>query len=335
MSRVLRVALMGYGYWGRNVARAMREGGFLVSVHDVNAAARARAERAGFEACIHADDAIAGSVAVAVCTPPDTHAPLVGEALRAGRHVWVEKPVADRAAMVEVLLRHARDKNLVLMADHTFAFAPAVRELAFAIHYPDVLVSHVEGVRTHKCAPRSGADVVGDLLPHDASILIACGLLVTHVRAVERANTDAQVELLLEHASAGMAGPRATGSLYLSWASALKQRRMTFYGRNGNAVVYDHLDPREPVRVHAAEVAPDAAAFSQAAVRSPAVAPTEPLAVAVAAFRDAVAGAMAGDDVAVQNAQLLANAALGVQKVVDAARESARGNGEKWIEVRP
>lgn len=310
----MNVALYGFGRWGRNVARVMREVGESVRVIDVNGEAVDRARRAGYLAS-HIGRGVPTSHlsadhnnAVAICAPPDTHGDLVRQALEAGKHVWIEKPVAENADATAFLvaLAHERPDPRVLFVDHTFAFAPAVQRLVAEVPSD---VQHVEIVRTHRCAPRPGTDIIGDLLPHDLSILLACGL---RVRAVY-AQQGPHVAMLTLRFTLGM-----SASVWLSWAS-YKQRRMVFYARS-RTVVYDHLDPREPVRVYdVAQAEPDA--WSDAEVRSPVVSAREPLACAVDAFLAACAGE-APDN---------ADEAIEVQRVVDAARKAARDG--QWIEV--
>jgi len=308
VSSPVHVTVFGYGYWGRNVARAMREGGMHVSVYDVDGQAATRAVKAGYGHKPTREIALRESGAVAICTPPNEHAGLVEAALRAGKHVWVEKPVADDPAKSADLIAAAHAAGLALFVDHTFTFAPAVDVLAAEL--PN-FVGTIMSARAHLCVPRAGADVIGDLLPHDASILIRCGLNVRRAMASDW-NTSARVDLDL--AADGRA------SIFLSWDSALKERRMTFYGERCT-VVYDALDPREPVRVYGGSASDDVAAFSQVAARSPAVASDEPLARAVAAFQAAIEG-RAPDN---------ADVALRVERVVWAARRSVRSAG--WVEA--
>ncbi len=311
---LLNVAVLGYGYWGVNVARAMREGGLRISgVYDPDGDRAARAMVAGHHYASTVEAAIRECDAVAVCAPPDEHADLVASAIDAGKHVWVEKPIAPNADATAELLARARAAKRVLFVDHTFAFAPAVQALAREVRGAG-MVRHVEAARTHLCAPRASADVIGDLLPHDASIWIACELRVKRVRAVQD-YLDARVSVEFDQG--------ATGSLYLSWSSALKLRRTTVYASKAT-VLYDHLDPREPVRVYAVTGAEaERAAFAQVESRSPVVPALEPLAVAVRTFARLIADGDAG----LAESEAFADDALRVQAVVDAARESARCGG--------
>jgi UDP-2-acetamido-3-amino-2,3-dideoxy-glucuronate N-acetyltransferase len=298
---VTTVALLGYGYWGRNVARAMRENGLKVVVFDPSPQAMVAAAEAGFAVFESQAQGIDSSEAVAVCTPPDQHESIIGRALQAGRHVWTEKPIAQD---IEHAVALVRSRGKVLFVDHTFTFAPAVELLRGIISLDGV--SHVDSARTHLCSPREGTDVVGDLLPHDVSILLACGIVPRRVQVRGASAVDCHVELDLSSA----ANASATSSIYLSWSSAFKQRRMVFYG-DSRTVVYDHLDPRSPIKIYTAKDG-GRGTWMQGPVSCPPVSSVEPLAIAVRRF----AAAMRGED------DDNAADALLVESVVDAASRS-------------
>lgn len=295
----MKIALVGYGYWGRNVARAFREAGVRVVVMDSDPHARERARSAGYETHVYGNS-ISEFDAAAICAPPDKHAFMIKEFLDQDCHVWTEKPIAMNAERARELISYARSKKLKLFVDHTFTFAPVMDVLRSCL---DGEVDHVEIARTHLVTPRDGIDIVGDLLPHDVSILHDCSLYVRHIKVTARP-LCASIEVLFND-------PGVTGSVFYSWSSAMKQRRMTFYSKL-QVVVYDHLNPHAPITCYGiSSRAP--ASWTQGPITCPPVAATEPLSRAVAAFVDAVDG----DD---DNAE----EALEVQCVVDAAYESIR-----------
>lgn len=309
------VTLIGYGYWGRNVARAMRESGFVVQVSDTDPEALKRARDAGYGIAMKQ----LNTSTVAICTPPDLHSSLVLEALSAGKHVWVEKPIAQSDANAVRLARMAQEREQVLFVDHTFVHAPAVNVLANSI---DGQITHVEAARTHLCKPRPGTDVIEDLLPHDISILLHCRLRPGMIRVEPRRRDlkDALVEIKFLDGANALA---ATGTIYLSWASTFKQRRMTFYGTVAT-YVYDHLQPHAPVTIYTS-YSEERNAWSQGPIHCPAVSAQEPLMAAVAAFKEALEGGQPGR---FRGAGHLQNA-MRVQQIVTAARMS----DGKWIEL--
>src|SRR5438105_416442 len=134
MSGAVRVGVIGCGYWGPRLVRNLDDMAEveLVGVADARPdrlepvrrrypAVRAFADHRALLAC--------GLDAVVVATPIHTHFELAADALAAGAHVLVEKPLAASAAGAAELVRLARHRRRVLMAGHTFLYNPAVREL--------------------------------------------------------------------------------------------------------------------------------------------------------------------------------------------------------------
>ena len=131
----LRVAVVGAGYWGPNLARNFKSGPDweLAAIVDMDR------DRAARLAAAHGDVAVCGSVeelldtidvdAVAIATPAHTHHGIALTALRAGKHVLVEKPLADGRAKGLEMVEEAERRGLVLMADHTYCYTPAVLKI--------------------------------------------------------------------------------------------------------------------------------------------------------------------------------------------------------------
>ncbi len=128
------IAVIGCGYWGRNLVRVFHEIGALAAVCDADGDLAAKfAKKYSVPARsldeLLADDAIQ---AVAIVAPAATHADLAGQALHAGKHVFVEKPIALRAIEAEELIALAAEYDRVLMVGHLLQYHPAflaLREL--------------------------------------------------------------------------------------------------------------------------------------------------------------------------------------------------------------
>jgi predicted dehydrogenase len=173
------VALVGAGYWGRRLARtvAAAHGCELRVVCDVDAS-RAHelstmyggAPVTSWTAAL-ADDSVE---AVVIATPSVTHAELVSAALDAGRHVLVEKPLAGSVEEAAELARSAERRDLVIMCDQTYRFAPAVAAIRTLIADPAFgPVLNVESTRTNVAHGQPDVDVFWDLAYHDVAILDA------------------------------------------------------------------------------------------------------------------------------------------------------------------
>jgi predicted dehydrogenase len=128
----LRVGQVGLGYWGRNLARVFDDEADLAWLCDTSEALRDEFVRRYPSAKVTGNFAemIASDIdAVVIATPVPTHYPLAKEALEAGKHVFVEKPPAMRAAEMEELIGLAEARGLVLMPGHLLLYHPGVQKL--------------------------------------------------------------------------------------------------------------------------------------------------------------------------------------------------------------
>src|SRR6266852_2905705 len=175
---VLRVGVIGYGYWGPNIVRNFQghEKADVVAVCDKNPKSLSRARRAHPEVPVTSDQREVLTSAqvdvIAVVTPVWTHFELAKLALENGKHVFVEKPFTCTAAQAEQLIDLAKRKNLKIMVDHTFLFTGAVQRIKQfvedgtlgALYYYDSTRVNL-GLFQHDC------NVIWDLAPHDLSIM--------------------------------------------------------------------------------------------------------------------------------------------------------------------
>ena len=131
---MIGIGVIGYGYWGPNLARcvAETEGCRLAGIADFAAAALARAGKRYPGLALHQDPRALiddpAVDAVIVATPVATHYDLAAAALRAGKHVIVEKPMAASSDDARRLIEEAARRNLTLMVDHTFVHTSAVQK---------------------------------------------------------------------------------------------------------------------------------------------------------------------------------------------------------------
>lgn len=249
----VRIAVVGLGYWGPNLVRVLHEhdDADVVAVCDLDAAALAKIGRRypavrcveGFEQLV--EDASVEAVAIA--TPVSTHFPLALAALEAGKHVFVEKPLAGSIADAEALVEAADARGLTLMPGHTFLYSPPVnkvRELIDAGELGDIYF--ISSSRVNLGLHQPDVSVVWDLAPHDFSILrYWLGEVPTQVSATSRGcivPTIPDVAFVnLEFLSGTIA------HVELSWLAPSKLRRTTIVGSR-KMVVYDDTS-NEPVRI--------------------------------------------------------------------------------------
>lgn len=250
----VRVALVGYGAWGSNLARAVSEtpGAALAAVCDGDPVRLALARERHREArlSVSLKEALADRTiqAVVVATPASTHAAVAAEAIEASRDVFVEKPLTTEPESSRALCAAARAKGVVLMVGHLLRYHPAVRRLDEGVRRGDFGRLHY--LRTERANPgraRADVGVLHALLPHDVSIaLLLFGDAVASVRA---SAFDFRGAGRADHAEMSLVfrgGERAT--LFASWLEAAKVRRMTLVGERATAVI-DDTEPREKLRI--------------------------------------------------------------------------------------
>jgi len=188
------------------------------------------------------DAALPDIDALVVATPPRMHGVLASQALRHGKHVLVEKPLATSLAEALALAGAARQSGATLMVGHTFEFNPAVRELKRRVASGELgRVYYIHSARLNLGLYRSDVNVVWDLAVHDISIMnYLLDATPTAVAAWGSANGWARVEDLayirLEYRDIGV-----TGYIHVSWLDPNKVRKVTVVG-NRKMAVYNDLD---------------------------------------------------------------------------------------------
>jgi UDP-2-acetamido-3-amino-2,3-dideoxy-glucuronate N-acetyltransferase len=226
----LKVALVGFGRWGANVARDLAScpGVVLAGISDIDAEARRRAAMAHPGARVVSDfaEAFAGVDAVAVCTPAESHVALARAAIRAAKHVFVEKPLAMDAAEAQRLAEEAEEASLVLMAGHQMVYHPSFERIA------DAVAAGAIGALREIRAERSGVvcrardpDVLWAYGPHDVAMIAA--LVVGRFPRTVSARKGAGVTIRLSF-DGGL-----EGTVVLCGDSPARVRRLEVVGERG------------------------------------------------------------------------------------------------------
>src|SRR5580693_3721382 len=174
----VRVGVIGYGYWGPNVARNIYslENCEIVSVCDQNPASLRRASQAlaGIELTTNSAELLASPKidAIAVVTPVWTHFELAKAALENGKHVFVEKPFTSTRQQAKELIDLADRKHLQIMVDHTFLFTGAVKKIRQLIQDGTLgSLYYYDSMRVNLGLFQHDVNVMWDLAPHDLSII--------------------------------------------------------------------------------------------------------------------------------------------------------------------
>ncbi len=250
------VAVVGAGYWGPNLVRnfAASDSWDLKVVCDLDTE-RARRVVAG-----HPSVEVVDSVdrvlrrddvdAIAVATPAHTHHGIALRALDAGKHVLVEKPLADSVANGARMVELARERGLVLMADHTYCYTPAVHKIRSLIADGELgEVLFVDSVRINLGLVQPDVDVLWDLAPHDLSILDF--VLPEELRprgvAAQGADPLGAGKACVGYLTLPLAGG-AMAHVHVNWLSPTKIRRMVVGGTR-RTLVWDDLNPQQRISV--------------------------------------------------------------------------------------
>jgi predicted dehydrogenase len=250
----LGIAVVGYGYWGPNITRNLVESSDfeLLGLCEQSAWRAEDFERRhpGVPVERELDRILLDPDidAVAIVTPPHTHYSLARQALEAGKHVLVEKPLATSSADAAELIMLAEERGLVLMPGHTFVYSPSVVKVHDLIR-EGVLgdVYFVTSARMNLGKyQRDG--VIRDLAPHDLSILnYWLGEAPTHVvangRSVFHEHVHETAFLTLSYASG------ATANVQISWLAPSKVREMVVVG-SSRMVHYEDTSADESVRIY-------------------------------------------------------------------------------------
>jgi predicted dehydrogenase len=292
----VRVAVVGVGYWGPNLVRNLHElaAAEVVSVCDRRPEALQAIGRRYPSTSLTTEFsqvlADADVEAVVIATPVASHYPMAKAAIAAGKHVFVEKPLAGSYEQAVALVELARKSDRVVMPGHTFLYSPPVDLVSRLIASGELGdIYFISMSRVNLGLHQPDVSVMWDLAPHDISILrYWLDDMPTQVTAMSRGCIVPTVpDVAFVNLRFGD-GPMA--QLELSWLAPSKLRRTTVIGSE-KMVVYDDTST-EPVRIFDSGVSlRDPESFGEyrltyrtGDIVSPRVEPTEPLALEMLDF---------------------------------------------------
>jgi predicted dehydrogenase len=327
------VAVVGLGYWGPNLLRVLNENPD-VDVRWICDLDRDRLKQfnrryPGTRMTSHLERVLADPRVdgVLLATPVHTHYELAARCLEAGKHVFVEKPLASSSDSAEALTRLAGERRRTLMCGHTFLYSPpvrAVRKMIDAGTLGDIYF--VSSSRVNLGVHQRDVSVVSDLGPHDFSILLYwLGEAPVSVRAVGR---DSIVPGIADVAFVTLTfASGIIANVELSWLAPSKLRRTLLVGSE-RMVIYDD-GGSEPVRLFDRGVVyRDPATFGEyhlsyrtGDILSPHLESIEPLGAELADF----VGAISRDERKDEELAL----ARAVVRIVEAADSSLTNGGDE------
>ena len=330
---MINVGVVGYGYWGPNLVRnfATSERTRVVAVSDLDPKRLAAASRLypGIRTTTDAAEIFAAADidAVAIATPVRFHFDLALAALRAGKHVLVEKPMTESCEQARTLIDEAAKRKLTLMVDHTFIYTPAVqkmRELVQSGAIGDVY--YYDSTRVNLGLFQHDVNVLWDLAVHDLSIIeYVLGKVPNAVSATGVSHVAGAPEniayLTMFFADSTIA------HVNVNWLAPVKVRQTLISGSK-KMIVFNELDPSEKIKVYDKGIVLNddqdqlnsvIAGYRTGDMWAPQLANTEALAAEVRHFADCIE----------TGATPLTDGVMGynVVKVLEAASRSLRDRG--------
>jgi predicted dehydrogenase len=251
---VLRVGVIGYGYWGPNVVRNFhaQEQSRVMVVCDKSPKSlqRLRQAHADIQTTNDCDELLTSSSidAVAVVTPVWTHFELAKKALENGKHVFVEKPFTSTTAQAEELIELANRKGLKIMVDHTFLFTGAVRRMKQIIDGGTLGdLYYYDSTRVNLGLFQHDVNVLWDLAPHDLSVM---DYLIKEKPEAVVATGEQHLNGVADVAYMTLYYPNnIIGHINVNWLSPVKVRT-TLIGGEKKMLVWNDLEADEKLKVY-------------------------------------------------------------------------------------
>ena len=252
---MIKIGVIGYGYWGPNLVRNFIEipNCQVISVSDLLPSRLAKVRERYPMLNITADNQELFSDpkldAIVISTPVSTHFELAMEALQAGKHVLVEKPMTSTSTQAQNLIKEAERRGQVLMVDHTFTYTGAVRKIHDLIAAGELGdLYYYDSVRVNLGLFQHDVSVLWDLAVHDLAIMDY--ILPVKPRAVSATGIShvsgspedvAYLTLFFDN--------HLIAHIHVNWLAPVKIRR-TLIGGTNKMIVYDDLEPSEKIKLY-------------------------------------------------------------------------------------
>ncbi len=315
-----RIAVIGVGYWGRNLVRNFSVLGVLAGVCEPEESVRAMVRETYPDVAVHvqpgalfADTEIGG---VVIATPAEMHGALTRQALEAGKHVFVEKPLCLDVDEATELKKLADEKGLVLMVGHLLLYHPAFRRLMEIVRDGQLgKLRYIYSNRLSLGKIRREENALWSFAPHDISMILQLAGDMPRRVVASGAHflTDGVADTTLSHL---VFNDNLQAHIYVSWLHPFKEQKLVVVGDKSMIVFDDTKEAAEKILLYRHEVGWDGElpVVSKAAPEPVTFAESEPLRNECEAFLGAIDG----------TAHPPSNAAEGIRvlKVLDACQQS-------------
>jgi predicted dehydrogenase len=331
---MINIGIIGYGYWGPNLVRNFAElsRAKVAAVADLDPKRLELVSRRfpNVKTTTNWQDLIRDPKidAIAIATPVNTHFELGMAVLKAGKHLWLEKPMAETSLQARKLVDEAAKRNLVLLVDHTFIYTGAVRKMGEIVNNGELgRIYYYDSIRVNLGLFQRDVSVISDLAVHDFSILDY--LLKEQPVAISAGGinhfpgTPENLAYITMFYDSG-----TIAHTNVSWLAPVKVRQILL-GGSKKMITYDDLEPSEKVKIYdkgisftddPAQIYEMRVGYRTGDMWAPKLDGAEALTVEAEHFLDCIE----------QNKTPLTDGRLGLRVVqmLEAATSSMRGRGE-------
>ena len=289
-----RVAVIGCGYWGNNLVRNFSDLGVLAAVCDENPA-QARRLSGQYKVRTYTVEDVLGDTdidAVAIATPAETHSAITEKALLAGKHVFVEKPVALDVGAAEKLKRLSKQRARVLMVGHVLQYHPAFIRLKELVAQGELgRLRNIYSHRSNLGKARSEENILWSFVPHDASMILS--LVDDEPDRISAIGGFFLHSQFADVAAIHLSFPGDVNAhVFVSWLHPYKVQELVVVGDEGMAVFNDTREWEQKLTIfrHAHPRENSLQGPGRAEAETVAVTPVEPLRRELEHFLDCVTG---------------------------------------------
>jgi len=252
----MNIAILGYGYWGPNLARNFFNLNNncklkLIVDHNPQRLELARKQYPNIAVALNIDDAINSTDidCIVIALPISLHYPIAKEALLKGKNVLVEKPMTQSVEQAEELIELAIKKNTVLMVDHTFLYTGSIRKIKELIDSDELgEIQYFDSVRINLGIFQYDSNVIWDLASHDISILeYLFNESPEKIQTIAISHTKNKIENMAYLSLFYKTNKFA--HINVSWSSPVKVRRIII-GGSKKMILFDDIEPTEKIKVY-------------------------------------------------------------------------------------
>lgn len=251
---ITTIAVVGYGYWGPNLVRNFYQLSHckIAYICDKRMACRQRAARDYPSISVTDDFAVIlkdkNIQGVVIATPVATHFSLAQQALKYGKHIFVEKAFTQTFSEAAILVELAQQQGLQILVDHIYLYHPAVHKIKQLVDTELGQIQYIDTTRINLGLFQNDVNVLWDLGPHDISICnYLLGALPEQLDVITRSSTPQQ-PISMAYLTLQYPNNRLV-HINLSWVSPVKIRQMLI-GGDRKMIVFNDLETTEKVKVY-------------------------------------------------------------------------------------